>query len=212
MLIELFKYGVCLSILISLISLTVLILRTFVFGKNPLYAKPQGDIKRGIFYAFGQGMMPWEKESAKRHLLTFSAGIIYHISVLIGIIYLLTVVFTLPIPSVVILPLRIIYVLGICCGFSLLLKRLIIPEMRTLSCPDDFFSNFLVDIFMIFALVHTFSPGIELLFYLISIILFLYIPIGKIRHCFFFFYVRILFGNFYGRRGIFPPAKKLRVD
>jgi len=38
-------------------------------------------------------------------------------------------------------------------------------------------------------------------------VMFLYIPVGKIRHCFFFFYSRILFGLFYGRRGVLPQNK-----
>jgi hypothetical protein len=35
--------------------------------------------------------------------------------------------------------------------------------------------------------------------------LFLYVPLGKIRHCFFFFAARCHMGAHFGRRGTFPP-------
>jgi hypothetical protein len=31
-----------------------------------------------------------------------------------------------------------------------------------------------------------------------------YIPLGKIRHCLYFFFSRTFFGKFFGRRAVFP--------
>ena len=58
---------------------------------------------------------------------------------------------------------------------------------------------------LIFGFVQTYSPRATPLFFLLAIVMILYIPVGKIRHCFFFFYTRILFGLFYGRRDVLPP-------
>ncbi len=206
------KYGVILSAVISLFSLLFMVLRTFSFGKKPLYAEPSGDIKKGIVYAFGKGMMPWEKESAQNHLLTYFSGIFYHVSIFISLIYLGFILFTIKIPVLALTFFRVFSGIGVFCGFSLLLKRWFAPAMRALSCPDDYVSNLMVNGFMILTLFHTFFPGVQLGYFMFSMTMFLYIPMGKIRHCFFFFVIRILFGIFYGRRGIYPPQKKVRFE
>ncbi len=202
------KYGVIISFLISIISLSILVLKTFSFGKRELYAAPKGNVSKGIAYAFGKGMMPWEKESARNHLPSYIGGILYHIGVFAALFYLFVIVVSIDLPNLVILFLRTLFQVGFISGVALLLKRIFSPAMRTLSCPDDFAANIIVDIFVISALFHTFFPRITPFFFLAAIIMFLYMPLGKIRHCFFFFYIRILFGIFYGRRDVFPPKSK----
>lgn len=199
------KYAVIISFFISVISLSILVLRTFSFGKRPLYAEPKGDVKKGIVYAFGKGLMPWEKESAVKHLPSYMAGILYHLGILAGAFYLLVTLVPIDLPTLVLLFMRIVLMLGVISGVALLLKRIFSKQMRVLSCPDDFAANIIVNIFVLAALLHTFYPGITHLFFLAAVIMFLYMPLGKIRHCFFFFYIRIIFGMFYGRRDIFPP-------
>jgi len=202
------RLGVILSFLISVISLSVLVLKTFSFGKKPLYAKPQGKSIKGIFYAFGRGMMPWEKESVRKHLPTYIVGIMYHASIFAALFYLISIVCSFGLPSLAVPLLRFLLVSGSISGFFLLFRRIFLPYMKKISCPDDFASNIIVSLFLISALVNTYSVHLTPLFFLIAIIIFLYIPVGKIRHCFFFVYVRILFGIFYGRRGVFPPKMR----
>ena len=199
------KYAVIISFLISVVSLFILVLRTFSSGKKPLYAEPKGDVKKGIIYAFGKGMMPWEKESAAKHLPSYIGGILYHLGVFGGFFYLLVVLVPLDLPALGLVFIRIVLAMGVISGAGLLLKRLFSPQMRVLSCPDDFAANVIVDIFVSAALLHTVYPVLTPFFFLAAVVMFLYMPLGKIRHCFFFFYTRILFGMFYGRRGIFPP-------
>jgi len=203
--IPLLKYGVIVSFFISVISLSILVLRTFSFGKKPLYAEPKGNVKKGIVYAFGKGMMPWEKESAVKHLPSYIGGILYHLGIFGGLFYLLVTLVSIDLPAPVLLFMRIVLAAGVISGAALLLKRIFSTRMRVLSCPDDFAANIIVNIFVLAALLHTFYPGITPFFFPVAIIMFLYMPVGKIRHCFFFFYIRILFGMFYGRRDIFPP-------
>ena len=87
--IPILKYGVIISCLVSVVSLSILVLKTFSFGKRQLYAEPKGDVKKGILYAFGKGMMPWEKESAVKHLPSYIGGILYHLGVFGAMFYLL---------------------------------------------------------------------------------------------------------------------------
>jgi hypothetical protein len=202
------KYGVIISFFISIVSLTFLVLKTFSFGKRQLYAAPKGNVAKGIAYAFVKGMMPWEKDSARNHLPSYIGGILYHTGVFAAILYLFVIVVSIELPNLVILFLRTLFQVGFISGVALLFKRIFSPAMKTLSCPDDFVANIIVDIFVIAALFHTFFPGITPFFFLAAIIMFLYMPLGKIRHCFFFFYIRILFGIFYGRRDVFPPKPR----
>lgn len=198
------KYGVIVSFFICVVSLVRLVLKTFSFGKKKLYAEPAGNVKKGIIYAMGKGMMPWEKESAKNHLGSYLGGVIYHVGVFTALLYLLAVLLAADLPKAAVLVVKVAILAGFIAGLALLLKRIVSPHMRALSCPDDAAANIIVDVFLAAALFHTLFPVITPYLYLAAIIMFLYIPFGKIRHCFFFFYVRILFGIFYGRRGVFP--------
>lgn len=203
------KYGVIVSIIFSIVTLSILILKTFSFGKKKFYAEAKGAAKKGMLYAFGKGMMPWEKESAGSHLPTYVCGIFYHTGIFLSLCYLLSLMIPINIADMVILFFQVLCLIGFVCGSALLIKRMLSPYMRELSCPDDLAANIIVDVFLILAFLHTFLPFIVPYLYIAAIVMFIYIPTGKIRHCFFFFYVRILFGIFYGRRGIFPTQTKI---
>jgi len=202
------RYGVIISFFICTISLCILVLKTLFFGKKPLHSEPQGVGNKGIIYAFGKGMMPWEKESAARHLPTYIAGILYHSGIFAGLFYILLIVTPFFPGLFLINALRILMLCGIVCGVALFLKRIFKTTLKNISCPDDFASNILVDLFLFFALIDTFISSVRSVFLFAAILMLLYIPVGKIRHCFFFFYSRILFGLFYGRRGILPQKQR----
>ena len=207
----LLKMGVILSFVFAVLSLSILVLKTFSFGKRTFHAESRSKGKKGIVYAFGRGMLPWEKESAAEHLPTYFAGILYHTGIFAALIYLFWQVFSLNLPAPLVPIFRIVFAAGFLSGMALLLKRIALPVMRKISCPDDYAANVLVNLFLGFALAQTFSERFAHPFYFVAILMFLYVPVGKIRHCFFFFYTRILFGYFYGRRGVVPPPKKHRA-
>ncbi|MGB2696352.1 MAG: hypothetical protein WBD28_00670, partial [Candidatus Zixiibacteriota bacterium] len=85
------QLGLAASLLFCIALLTVMVIRTFAFGQKPTYAHPQGSSFAGIVYALGQGMLPWEKETAARHIWTYIGGILYHLSILIAMLFLATV-------------------------------------------------------------------------------------------------------------------------
>ena len=203
------KISVTASLLLAVVILTIQIIKTFSFGKRSFYASPRGNSTKGIIYAFGQGMTPWEKESAGKHLSTYLAGVLYHLGVFSSLLYLFLLIIAYTLPPIIINILRLLLFIGFLCGFALLVKRLSSSKMRAISCPDDYASNIIVNLFLALTLVHTYTSSITSYYYITAIVLFLYVPVGKIRHCFFFFYVRILFGIFYGRRNVLPPRKKI---
>ena len=205
------RYGVVLSFLVCVVLLLYEVAGTLAFGKRSRFARPEASGLRGVLYAFGQGMMPWEKESAAKHPLAYFAGVVYHAGIFAALFYLFCVALFVELGVVTLSLLRALLFLGFLCGLGLLLRRAFSPSMRKLSSPDDYASNLIVDAVLLLAALDThFGRATRLadttwLLLLVSIVMFLYIPFGKIRHCFFFFYVRILLGQFYGRRGVLPP-------
>ncbi len=205
-----YKYAIVSSLIFCVTSLVYMIFKTYSFGKKPLYAKSQGRVGKGIIYSFGRGMSPFEKESAQKHPITYILGVTYHIGIFLSITFLGLGLFKIKISPVIIITFRIFLLTGLFSGIFLLLKRIFSPVLRSISCPDDFISNALVDNFMLFSVLFSYSALFLPVLAITAVIMFLYIPLGKIRHCAFFFVIRILFGLFYGRRGVYPPQKKVR--
>lgn len=159
-----------------------------------------------MFYAFFKGMLPWEKESVAKHLPTFVAGLLYHAGIFSALLYLLFAVTRITPTASLIEILRIAIGIGLACGLGLLIKRFSLPKMRLISTVDDAVANLLVDFFLAAALAATLSLSYEPAFFVTAIVLLIYVPIGKIRHCVFFFFTRIVFGLYFGRRGVLPPS------
>lgn len=203
-LVLLLRLGVVLSAIYCLVALTILVARTFSFGRQPRYAKAQGSAAKGVVYALGQGMLPWEKESASKHLPTFFAGILYHAGIFAATFFLITALLLFKLPDVAIRIVRLLAVIGLVSGIGLLVKRFALPYMRFISCLDDYIANILVGLLLLSTILATYYYVLQFAMMAVAITLLLYIPVGKIRHCVFFFYSRILFGTFFGRRGTLP--------
>jgi nitrate reductase gamma subunit len=203
------KLGVAASVLFCIVALAVILRCTLAFGRRQTYARPRGNSLEGIVYAFGRGMLPWEKESAAKHIWTYAGGVLYHLGILMAMLFLAAVLLDVSLSSTFLQAVRIILVIGVVSGMVLLIKRMLKPQMRSLSSGDDYLANSLVDIFLLLALIATFTETMLVPFLGIATVVFIYIPFGKLRHCVFFFYSRILFGDFFGKRGVLPhPSKK----
>jgi hypothetical protein len=200
------QWGVILSGLFSAGALSYLFLKRRSLGNKPYYSIPRGNALRGVAYAFGRGMMPQAKESTRLHIFSYLAGMTYHLGIFCGFGILFFRVFSLHAPAPGQNILRVAVGLGLLSGVGLLFKRILMPKLRRLSQPDDFGANIIVDIFLASALAASLDARAVPLLLGYSIFLFLYIPVGKIRHCVFFFYSRFLFGFFFGRRGVLPPG------
>lgn len=206
---KILQLGVIASVLFCVVMLTAMLLRTFAFGRKRTYAHPQGSSFAGILYAFGQGMLPWEKESASKHIWTYVGGTMYHLGILTAMLFLATVLLHISLPDSLLQVARTLLLIGGLSGVALLIKRMLRPHMRFLSGGDDYLANILIDLFLFLALATTFAETMLVPFTVMAIIIFIYIPFGKIRHCVFFFYSRILFGVFFGQRGVLPhPSRK----
>ncbi len=179
-----------------------LVLRTFAFVQTPA---AQG--WKGVGYAFSKGMLPWEKESAGRHRLTLAAGVLYHAGAFLALLQVFTLVVGLHSPAVLASGLRILLPISLVSGLGLFVKRAVVPALRVLSCPDDYAANLMVDLFLFASFMATLDGAWVNWLLGVSIVFFIYLPLGKIRHCVFFFYTRVLFGRFFGARGVLPHPR-----
>lgn len=170
-------------------------------------SRPRGDIRRGILYAFTLGMAPWEKESTRKHWFAYLRGIFFHIGVFTAIAVFLVSPWLERLPQWLVWIAAGITALGAVFAYAGIVIRLTGENERALSVPDDYFSVFLTATFTaLAAFVLLAKTGLPL-FYLVTAILGVYLPISKIRHCVYFFYSKFFFGAGFGRRGVIGQPK-----
>jgi hypothetical protein len=176
------------------------------FGPKRYRSRPAGDASRGVTYAFGAGMLPGAKESVRTHLGSWGAGVLFHLGTFSAFAVLVFVLLRWAAPGTLTMALGGTALLGAACGLFLLVKRAASPDLRSFSVPDDFASNLLTTGFSAAAGLLAFGLVKSSVFEASAVALLLYLPLGKIRHCIFFFPTRFFFGTYFGRRGVLPPA------
>jgi hypothetical protein len=200
--------AVLLSAAWAILALSFLYVSAKVYGKRHLHAKAAGDPSKGVFYAFTKGMAPWAKESVRRNPASYAAGMAFHAGVITAFAQL---VCTLGGWEMSLLPVRLLLGISALGGLGLFVKRLVKASLRGFSTPDDFIANLLTTSFVLLALLASFRPALENVWMAESFLLLVYLPLGKIRHCLFFFTTRYHLGAFFGRRGTFPPGRDLHA-
>lgn len=180
-------------------------LRMFTQLPVPIDRSPlKGDPQAGINYALTQGMMPWAKESTRRHAVAYLRGVGFHL-----VVFLVLVLF-LASPWLGLLSGNLRLLLAVICGLGSLLaflgflSRFMERGLRSLSTPDDYFAVLLVSLFLASASAMLVTTSLLPLFYITAALTFIYMPLGKIRHCLYFAFSRIFFGRFFGRRAVLP--------
>ena len=192
--------------LLAIAALALLVARIIARGRAAYLAPASGSSAHGIAYAFGAGMLPGAKESAREHRATYLAGVAYHLGVFVGLATFVAAVSGQEFPAPARIPVLVLLAAGCAAGLVLAGRRATSATLRALSVPDDYLANLLTDLFVAAALAAAIAPAATPLFLAVSIPFFLYLPLGKVRHCVFFFVSRTFFGAFYGRRGVFPPG------
>jgi hypothetical protein len=189
---------------IFLLSFVFVILRSIIKKGAADYSEKRGSEKAAVFYSFTGAMSPKKKESAHLHLPTYTAGLFFHIGTFFCFFWLILFFFNVNFGAW-------FHWVSFCglivtgaMGFSILIKRMALHKLRSMSNPDDYFSNLLVTGFHLFsAIAVLWSSAIDPLF-IYATFLFIYIPLGKLKHVFYFFPSRIFLGKFYGKRGVWP--------
>lgn len=182
-------------------------------------SKPAGKVSDGVLYSCTVAMLPQNKESAYLHLPTYTAGILFHIGNFLSLasfVWLFIAILLGLYPSaesykvITIIHYVIMAILAISsiCGLAVLVKRVCKKELREISSFDDYFSNLVCSLMQIFTILYLLcATCFQIPYFLMISIVFIWMPLGKIKHLLFFFMARYHLGFFYGRRGSWPPAK-----
>jgi uncharacterized membrane protein YhaH (DUF805 family) len=183
------------------------LIRLIRSGKPYDYAPGAGKTGPAIRYSFTGAMSPLKKESAYLHLPSYIAGIIYHLGSFLSILLFILNWFINLSFGLFTGILAICLLVSVCCGIGILTKRIIDINLKNLSNPDDYLSNILVTSFQLLTaltlIMDTFTP----VYYIMSSLLLLYFPLGKLKHAIYFFAARYHLGFFYGWRGVWPPQQ-----
>lgn len=195
------------AFLLCLLQLGARIIKIFRAGAPKDYSAPIGNKNKAIGYSFTGAMSPKHKESAYLHLPTYAAGIIYHLGTFFGIVWLVLLLVGVTLPDIVVQISAILLFCGAAAGLGILIKRIVAPKMRQLSNADDFISNILVTGYQAFLGIALLMPQYVPHMMIFTAVLFLYMPVGKLRHCAYFFAARLHLGYFFGHRGVWPIKK-----
>jgi hypothetical protein len=164
----------------------------------------KGDVPAGIRYAFTTGMLPWAKESTRIHRLAYLRGIGFHVGIFAAIGTVLMSPWWRFLPPFLSWTLFWVLVSGAVLGAAGGIMRIAERNLRGLSLLDDHFAVWLTTLFIEMTALAVLNEGFMIPMYLISAVTFVYVPFGKIRHCLYFFFSRLFFGKFFGRRAVFP--------
>jgi len=179
--------------------------RVISLGNPPEYARRTGHIGKAVRYSFTGAMSPKVKESAYLHMPTYMAGIIYHIGTFLAIFLFFFALAGIRLDGILMYVSGGILLLSFLCGTGILIKRLGKHELRSLSNPDDYISNILVTAFQLFTVLAMLEISFVPVYFIISAILLIYFPLGKLKHAVYFFAARYHLGYFYGWRDVWPP-------
>ena len=223
-----FMYLSYIALLFCLTMCFIYFLRLIKLGAPKDLSESSGNVAAGILYSNIGAMAPSQKESAFKHLPTYTAGVVFHIGSFIALFCFLLLFFDAVwgffFQHILISFLIATYLLiSSCCGIGLIIKRIISKKLRPISNADDYISTGVVTLFhlastilfMTFVFhdifhqyfssnVHT---GIISAYFFAATLLFLYLPFGKLKHAVYYFAARYHLGFFYGRRGTWPSKK-----
>ncbi len=169
---------------------------------RPDRAQPRGSAWRGIVYAFTWGMMPWAKESTRRHFLPYVRGVLFHLGIFATLATLAVSPWRSALPASITMAGLVFTGIGAVGGLIGILMRIFDERLRALSHPDDYAAVVLVTVWQAAGMAFWTDPRWTAAFYALSALTLIAIPLTKIRHCIYFFFSRFFFGLFYGRRAV----------
>jgi nitrate reductase gamma subunit len=196
------------AFLICVINLTYHLIRLIRLGLPKDFSQKTGNIKSAVAYSFTGAMNPMQKESAYLHFPTYTAGILYHIGTFVSLALFILLHLKISLSYPVQLILVCILAVSALSGTGIFFKRLFLKKLKYLSAPDDYISNLLVTLFQSFTLFVLIIENFAPYYYIMAAILFLYLPLGKLKHSLYFFAARYHLGFFFGWRGIWPDKNE----
>ena len=173
-------------------------------------APQRGSGRAGIVHSYGTIFVPQWMESSRQHVWRWLEFGIYHVGALVAIVNTFTFPFT---PWLMTPVVRWIFAIliapAIIVGLIKLARRILRPELRIVSTPDDYFSLVSLEFFFFAAIMALLldTPFWRLAYFLITAAFLFYVPFSKISHYVYFFFSHYLTGKRYGWRGVTPQGR-----
>lgn len=200
-----YHYLTLVSLAVCLATFFYHLFRMVRLGNPKDYAPAAGKTGPAIRYSFTGAMNPMKKESAFLHLPTYVSGILYHLGTFLAIFLFFIILLNIRIEGITAGIFAAFFLITGGCGAGILIKRFVRHELRSLSSPDDYISNLLVTCFQLITAISLLVPAALPLYFILTSLLLLYFPVGKLKHAIYFFAARYHLGLFYGWRGVWPP-------
>jgi nitrate reductase gamma subunit len=172
------------------------------------HASPKGNPLSGALYSVTGAMLPWKKESASLYPVSYLLGVLYHVGSFVGFGWVAVLFFDVAPPAAVVSASAVLIGLAAAGGVGLLVKRITNPNLRYFSSPDDYFSNLLVTGWQVVIVLTLLYEAVLPALLVLTGMLFIYMPLGKLRHAIYFLPARVYLGLFYGRRGVWPARRR----
>ena len=178
---------------------------------------PDTNPQRGARYSMMNIAMPWAMASTRNHPIMYAQFVTFHIAVAASIIMSFIIPYApqLIVGKTAIIILQVIFAAGVLVGITRLIRRLADPYIRAISSPDDYFSLFLLIIWLSFSFLaapnNRETSEIPLLAYFFLTAFFLvYVPFSKISHYIYYPFARYYLGRTLGHRGSYPLVRSAR--
>ena len=201
------QYFALAALFVCMASLTFHAIRFIRLGPPKDFSRQAGNTRSSSIYSFLGAMSPAKKESAYLHLPTYTAGLFYHGGTFLSITVFFSLLFGVDYGGWIKWILITILAVSVISGSGILVKRITVKKIRSFSNLDDYLSNILVTAFQVMTLLVLVSEVFLPIYFVTVSILLLYLPLGKLKHAFYFFAARYQLGLFYGWRGIWPVRK-----
>jgi len=173
-------------------------------------APRKGSQELGVIYSYASLFLPWSMESTRRHFWRWLEFAIYHLGAGAAILATFTIPFApLIMTRDVSLAMTVLVAGAFVMGALKLWRRIISPDLRVVSTPDDYFSLAGVEVFFLFTVMAlaTGSSGWMKAYFITTAAFLFYVPFSKISHYVQWFFARAFFGLRFGRRGILTPGR-----
>ncbi len=167
--------------------------------------------QKGSTYSLFNIFMPWAMESTRKHFFFYLTFGLFHIGVTVSLLmsFLIPYASDLISSKTAILILQVIFGCAFVIGCMRILRRIVVPVMRAISTPDDYFSIILLTVWFFSAFLaapNNLEQGETALltYFFLTAFFILYVPFSKISHYLYYPFTRYYLGKSLGRRGVFP--------
>lgn len=162
-----------------------------------------------------QVALPWTLASARRHPLRYVEFMILHLGIAASILASFLIPYA---PAAIAHPIvlrgfQIVLGAALLAGASRLRRRMSDRYLVAISTPDDYFAISLVMVWLAFGILAvSIGPEISswprLTYFLLTSLMLIYVPFGKILHYIYYPFARWYLGRTLGYAGGYPPSGK----